>query len=51
MRISLRSLFAVTTYIALVIAAIVVGQTSLVGFWLLMLAAILVSHVVWRVHK
>jgi hypothetical protein len=45
MRFSLRWLFLITTYAAILTAGFVIGQSWLPGFWLMILVAILISHI------
>jgi uncharacterized membrane protein YvlD (DUF360 family) len=47
MRFSLRWLFLATTYVALVAAAVAIGESWMLGFWMAIAAAILLSHIRW----
>jgi hypothetical protein len=47
MRFSLRWLFSLTTYVAILTAGVVIGQSWPPGLWLMILVAILVSHIRW----
>jgi hypothetical protein len=52
MRFPLRSLFAATTCIAMVTVAIGFGQRGwLAGFWLMLLAAVLLLHMRLQIPK
>jgi hypothetical protein len=52
MQFSIRWMLPVTTFIACAAAAISLGnQGSLVGFWLMLVAMILMSHFEWHPQK
>lgn len=44
MRFPLSSLFAITTYVAILTVGVVIGQSWPPGLWLMALVVILVSH-------